>query len=224
MNKPRSENRSPQTAGGVASRRSSCLFKGLRDTKSTWLKVSGGGTPIAPFGISSTQCTTPCRMTNSGCEKNQSAAPVLLSSLEKSKPAMVSLPCASLRTANSGDSIKICSTLNCNNDAGDTDAKIRGNFNASRPASSSKATSFNSNDGIIPTDFAEISPIRTGTPSTWLASISSRGRSSPIRGTITQCNAIQVNAKSTHAATASHSNRRFNAAVIFQNLSVAWLD
>ena len=220
---PRIENRSPQTAGGVASKRNSCLFKGLRDTKSTWLNVNGGGTPKAPLGISSTQCTTPLRMANSGCEKNQSAPPVLLSSLEKSKPAMVNFPCTSRRIFNSGDSIKICSTFNCSKDAGDTDARIRGNFKASRPAASNKATSLSSNEGIMPTDLAEISPILTGIPSTKLASISNRGRSSPIRGTITQCSAIQANAKITHAAIAKPSSSLLSAAVMVQSLRVdAW--
>ena len=224
MNSPRIENRSPQTAGGVASKRNSCLFKGLRNTKSTWLKVKGGGTPKAPLGISSTQCTMPLRITNSGCEKNQSAAPLeFLSSFEKSKPAIVNFPCTSRRIFNSGDSIKICSTFNCSKDAGDTDAKIRGNFKASRPAVSNKAMSLSSNEGIMPTDLAEISPILTGIPNTRLASISSRGRSSPIRGTITQCSAIQANAKITHAAIAKPSSSLHSAAVIVQSLRVdAW--
>ncbi len=110
--------------------------------------------------------------------------------------------------SSTGWTITSCSKPPPHSDAGVSAASTRGRRKASRPAASFKLTSCSSNEGIRPSERAEIRPMRTGTPSTLLASISMRGRNSSIRGTIQPCSKPQVAPNSNQKASNSQSAKR----------------
>lgn len=65
----------------------------------------------------------------------------------------------------------------------------------------------------MPREYAVMRPMRTGTPKALLASVSRRGRNSPIRGTIQPCSTNQLRPKSSQAIVTSHSRKRMTKAI-----------
>ena len=152
--------RSPQSGGGVASRRKLWRQPRLRNTMSTASKASGGAGCRA-----SLQCTVPPRTTTSPWEKSQSAAPPSLAPPGvNGRPAMNNRPSAARRISSAGRSIYSCSNPIRSSERGDSATTTRGNCSAVRPSASSSATSSSSNEGTSTSVRACKAPMRTGTP------------------------------------------------------------
>ena len=183
MNTPCKVNRSPNWFCGVASRRSRCRRPGLRTTMSTSVSASGGC-----WRRSSVHCKVPDWMTNSVCEKNQSATGLGASGSavfpSTSRPATRIFPSAVRRTSSMGRSMCSCSSSNCSSERNDTATTTRPSTSASRPCASSKLTWLSAKEGTNPCVCAVTWPMRTGTPTVRVASASSSPRQSPIRGTM----------------------------------------
>src|SRR5688572_7177909 len=206
--------RSPQPAGGVASRPSVWRRTLLRAKKLTSLNRSGG----APRR-SSVQRTVPPSMAISRCEKTQSAerdSPLVSVAIER--PATCSLPSASIRTSTSGRSTYSRSKDMRHSERGDTVATTRASLSASRCWASCSATSRNSKEGNStprqPFACALMEPMLTATPMERVACASSAPRYSPIRGTIQACRTKTTSANNSHAATSRPSAQRAVTAVI----------
>ena len=156
--------RSPQSAGGVASRRKSCRRKPLRTTRSTLSSANAGA-----LRCSSTQRRRPLRTTNSGCEKNQSTAPLAgpLPLGGISRPATKKRPALSRRISSAAPSRCNCSKRNskASKERAETAALTLGKRRASRCWRSFTTTLLSSMAGIQPPERTWIASMVTGTPS-----------------------------------------------------------
>ena len=181
LNVPTMWSRSPHPSGSAASTLNWWLRTPLRIRKSSRVNIRG-----SPPACSSTSCTVAWRITNSCCEKNQSAAGESVSEVARmiGNPATYTRPSSARRTSRNGCSTYSWSKSRRNREPSDTEANTRGRRNDSRPCASSSTTPRNSKEGTSPPASASISAIRTGTPSASDAHVSSRGRASEIRGTI----------------------------------------
>ncbi len=131
-------------------------------------------------------------------------------------PATCIRPSAVRRTSSTGLCISNCSKPSRQSDCTDTALNTRGSRRASRPCASNRRTSRSSSVGMKPDDCAWMSPISTFTPKDRVAKLSSSGRHSLIRGTITACNTPQLRAKRSQAPAASQSSQRVSLAASFR--------
>ncbi|EWS58616.1 hypothetical protein Y694_03504 [Methylibium sp. T29-B] len=187
MKWPRSEKRSPHSAGGVASSRSSWRRTPLRTTRSTASSDSGG----APRS-SSVHTRVPPWITNSCWLKNQSVAAPSSPGPDDSSPATRMRPRASRRTSSRAPSTRNWSKRNRqrpsqpgSRDDGDNTARTLGRRSASRGSMSCCGASYSTTSRSSmeraqrhtePPSVTSIAPMRTGTPKAWLTRISMSGR------------------------------------------------
>ena len=200
----------------VASKRIRWRWPGLRTTTSTSCSVRGG----APGCWSSRQRTWPERITSSACANSQSAAglvsPGWAGADSTSSPATSSRPSARRRTSRVGRSMWICSNPSRHSDGTDTAVSTRPSTSASWPWASSRRTPLSSNDGISPWLRASMRSMRTGIPMARVASDSSVGRNSPIRGTMIRLMVPHVSANSSQTVATAQSKTRRKAAAHFK--------
>ena len=199
VKRPCSVKRSPQAAGGVASRRRSWRRRPLRSTRSTLPSSSA-----APPCCSSIQRRRPLRTTTSCCEKNQSVAPPAsrLPLRGTSMPATKMRPALSRRTSRAAPSMCSCSkrSSNASSERADTAALTLGRRSASRRWGSCSTTSVISSAGTQPLERTWIAPMATGTPRTRLARASICGRHCSMRGRIAQCSVSHASSNRLQAA------------------------
>ena len=207
VKRPITLKRSPQPAGGVASRRRSCRRSPLRTTSCTSVSTSG-----AARRCSSVQRSVPPRITNSCWAKNQSAAALPLSAAvpPSGSPATKMRPLESRRTSSCAPSISNCSKRSWseNSDRSETAASTRGRRSAGRWSAPSSTTSCSSSVGTQPLDRTAMLPMRTGTPSAWLARASIGARHCWMCGRIAQWSASHAISNRLHAEMTSPSNAR----------------
>jgi hypothetical protein len=211
VNRPRSVKRRPQSAGGVASRRSSWRRKPLRMMK--FRSDNSSGRASARF--SSTQRTRPPMTASSGWLNSQSrpasVVPVSVrSASSRPSPPMKMRPAASRRMTSSGASISICEKRGCSTTSewADSTADTRGSVSAGRPFGSSTRTSASSMRGIQPPVCTVMLPMRSSIPKAFEASLSSQGRHSLACGRMAQCNTPQATTPRPHTRASASSAQR----------------